>query len=505
MNLYYDPTCSHDKFVDLLRKFNLINLLVKIQRESVSLIQDGAANLPCGMKCINYKLQQRRAKSTQVMTAYMTGWNLIDLAYEAICATNDFRGEENIQDQHLYFLLTAMENVRQKEEKQFLDTVSENEKNIFNFYLWGFCGEQFKIEAPGKVFANAARELYIIFESSKKVKNMPDISNVVVQETGVGWEQVITSIFLIWFGSSITPYIAEIKKNIKFDASLSENDFDKVVKRYSSRYDEVRNSNLGRQLLYIKPYIQTSRDIISINNFLDFFLYEHCILWILRDHFNYQENGNRIFTSKFGECFEVYFEELLQTYFSSSSYRKIPEGKISRADWEIITNDYCFLVEQKSALIGLLAKQQETDIEATKNFAKNNIIKAIKQLYKTQTDFSNGKYIKIILLYEDYLQPDILDAVFTMAECSVADDGYYWIATINELEMLFDLYQKDYNLFKDIVRTKLERDHSNSNEGRSLLMIMNERGINTDSYLMRDQFKYYRNFAKTSAAQHLYN
>lgn len=351
---------------------------------------------------------------------------------------------------------------------------------------------------------NAARELYILFESSKAVENIDNMQNVVLAEIGVTWEKVITTLFLIWGGSTITPYIAETKRSIIFGDTLTEADFDKVLLRYTTDYQSVKESPLGRQILYTKPYIRTSdNQVTSINCFLNLFLYEHSILWIIRDYYRLKQNGNQIFTSKFGECFESYFRELLHTYLSESSFRKIPEEKVRRADWEIITDDYKFLIEQKSALIGLLAKQQASDIDVTSSFVKNNIIKAIKQLNKTEEDFANGKYIKIILLYDDYLQPEILSAVFQMKECTVENDGYYWIVTINEMEMLLDLYQKDRRSFKNVVKTKLQRDSENSNLGRDILMILNEQGITVNNYLSLKKFNYYANIAKATSIQHL--
>ena len=110
-------------------------------------------------------------------------------------------------------------------------------------------------------------------------------------------------------------------------ANLCENDFKKVIERYTSTYQEIRTSELGRQYLYTRPFIRTQYSgTISCNCFLNLFLYEHSILWIVRDYFYKKEN--RLFTSEFGRYFEEYFRELLMEYVPQTNYHKIPEENI---------------------------------------------------------------------------------------------------------------------------------------------------------------------------------
>lgn len=44
--------------------------------------------------------------------------------------------------------------------------------------------------------------------------------------------------------------------------------------------------------------------------------------------------------------------------------------------------------------MSLSAKQQETDIEAIRDFSVKTIIKALYQLYNTEKELDDGKYIK---------------------------------------------------------------------------------------------------------------
>ena len=66
----------------------------------------------------------------------------------------------------------------------------------------------------------------------------------------------------------------------------------------------------------------------------------------------------------FGNLFEKYIAELLGCTLDKNEYEKIPEEKEKRADWKICCGKHKILVEQKSAIMRLSAKQQETDVSA---------------------------------------------------------------------------------------------------------------------------------------------
>jgi hypothetical protein len=131
----------------------------------------------------------------------------------------------------------------------------------------------------------------------------------------------------------------------------------------------------------------------------------------------------------------------------------------------------------------LSAKQQHTDIDAIKEFTKRTVLKAVSQLNNTEKEFANGKYIKIILLYEDYLEPELLEQFMEMRKCTVDNDNYFWLMTIEEAEMLFGLCKSDRALFGKIVSEKINREINHSNEGRGILKILNQNGIVKNLYL----------------------
>jgi len=129
----------------------------------------------------------------------------------------------------------------------------------------------------------------------------------------------------------------------------------------------------------------------------------------------------------------------------------------------------------------------------------NPIIKAVDQLRSTEEAFGDGPYIKIVLLYDDYLMPAIIQPVFEMEECLIENDGRYWLATIEEMEILLNLCKGQRDVFDAVIKEKDHREMTHSNLGRSLLQILGEKGIKSNAYLKQDRIAYYRDFAKEQA------
>lgn len=112
--------------------------------------------------------------------------------------------------------------------------------------------------------------------------------------------------------------------------------------------------------------------------------------------------------------FEEYFKELLSTYLDDSDYENIPENnKTPRADWRINLCGYKFILEQKSTILRLDAKQQSSNYNSMNKYMQRTVIKALKQLKSTEDELVGGSltttadmanndlhdgYIKIVLL-----------------------------------------------------------------------------------------------------------
>ena len=213
----------------------------------------------------------------------------------------------------------------------------------------------------------------------------------------------------------------------------------------------------------------------------------------MRNH--YQKQNSQAFVNVFGKYFEEYFFELLSTYLEKDEYERIPECERKRADWKLKIGEYKFLIEQKSALMALSVKQQDSNVAASIDYYNKAIIKAIIQLHDTELEFNEGRFIKIILLYEDYVKPEVLNYVFKLKSCTVENDYYYWIVTIDEMERLLSLCSTNRDLFYRIIQEKIRRENEVTHEGRSIYQLLLEKGISDNPYLKLEKFQDYRDIA----------
>lgn len=489
--IQYNFSGEWDDVSSFLRKYSTENVLKEINKVSIDLFFNKNDSNFKATKRVEFPLYGKRSGIPQKQEAIIMAWALVDLAYYIIKTSNDYRGKSIEFEQELYMLQIVVDTYKEREESIFLDTNKEEMSTDFFMYIWGFAGEQFKFQNPKIVFDNFSRDLYMLFELNDSSKF--DTESVIQKEIGVSWEKVITYLMMAWYGFTQSCTMKELIEKITWSDLYIKDEFEQVIKRYTTNYAEIRESDLGRQLLYAKPFVNTQKgEIVSISPYLNFFLCEHSVLWLIRDYFNKQDSQD--FTNYFGNLFEKYFSEILNFCLRENEFERIEEtGKDERADWKLIIGEYKFLVEQKSTIMRLSAKQQQTDIIAIKDFAKRTVIKAMSQLKNTENKFNDGKYIKIILLYEDYLNSALLDEIANMPECKVDNDNYFWIVTIEEIEMLLFLAMNDRKLFNEIIAEKIVREVSHSIAGKSIIQLLNESGIRKNEYIKQEKFLKYSN------------
>lgn len=489
-----------------LREFTADKALMRINVLSAEIMQnDNNLNDLPSSRTMVFPYHEPNG-NTHFQKVIVNGWRLHNLAYHIIVHTDDYRGKSIESDQEIAMLVNLAEAHFQRWEHSFLNELHRRPNGDIDlkFYLWGFAGEQFKYQILGKAFDNSARELYILFECRKHVNSEIDIEKIVKDETGIDWQNVLSFLLLAWFQSTRSPVLLDIKDSIMWDDTFSFEHYESLLNRYTTTYDMIRKDelNLGRQQLLIKPFVRThKKDLISVNAYLNLFLFEHSILWVVRDYFN--RSNDRKFTSEFGEYFEEYFRELLTAYLNDDCFKKIPETNSKRADWKVEIGEFRFLIEQKSSVLSVLAKQQESQIEVMKNYCIKNIVKALKQLKQTEEELADGKYIKIVILYEDYINAEALDDVFNLPECDVENDSYFWLMTINEMEMLLDYYSKDNDGFYNLIRQKNQLEKEKSNNGRSIEFLLNRRDVTNNEYLNRDAIRHYRDLPTNGLRKHM--
>jgi len=464
MPIHCGPIHNWDDYNKILRQFTLSDLLKKIGMVSYSLLYPEENGLTKGAKFLPFHCMDSSGGS-HVKPALVSGWGLIDLAYHAILSSNDYRGKKIESSDELNALCALEWDYHSIVEKPIVDKIGKSPD--FWCYVLGMLGEQMKLQTPGLAFDNAARDMYILLDIGKKAGGI-DVESVVYQEVGVEWKVLCASLLLAWSGFSKCTDINDIIKAVRWDKDFTQEAFLKVFDRYVVSYDEVRKGSLGRQIFYTKPYVRSQRnEIISINGFLNLFIFEHCLLWIVRDH--YLSQNSQRFVSDFGMLFEEYVGELFSLYLADDQYARIPEdGKEKRADWKVSIAGYDFLIEQKSSILRLAAKQQHSEYQVVTRYIEKTVQEAVQQLEDTEKSFGGKEYIKMVLLYEDYLGDGV---VYDALNAKKENPDYakrYWFVKIGELERLLYLYHHSPEQCAEVIRLKKENDEKRSDKQKNL-------------------------------------
>lgn len=496
-HLKFGIITSENDFCSFVKQFSSLGIINSTYKLSKEVYFSG-----CSIESLQRHVTERDARNGQVLNqdVLIQPWQFADLIYKSVIYSNDYKGVIDLKDN--MFLLTLVET------NEYISFVTNNlikelhSEFDISLFMYGFGGEQFKYETQFIFFQNLIRELYIIFSISKKYKSVIIPEEIVKQEIGVEWKDLVLVLFGIFIDSLFHQDINEAVRYLAFDPEKNKEEiFKKVTDYYSADYDTIRNSNLGRQIFYVKPYIKTQRNgLLTASVYFNQFIVEHSVFWIIRNYYlNKSKNERQTFTDEFGRLFEHYLEELFISY--KMNYEKVPEEKEKRADWHLTIGHYDILIEQKSAVLPINIKQQLTDFKAYKKEVHKTIHKALTQLETTEKDLNIDKPIKIILCYDNYIDANILPHVFE-EECPVVNDGRYFVANIMEIEMFTELASTNFSLFEIVINDMLRRNTKDNREGLSLLKIMRDNGYNKDSYWTSPIFDEYKNLLKDIKDRH---
>lgn len=481
---------SKEYLKNLLSQYDLEQLLLYIACNSQKEQRDSKGNLQIGFD--RHLIPDELKKSCIPGLTHVTiaPWLRMSLAYEAISGNN--HGNEIIRsDEELIPLIIALINNEQQKRVNLIDK-KRIELNGYDYFSQ--VGELFFYYNYHKVLWNLKRELYILLDVGPRIDKSFDSNKIIYNELGVNSLSLCAILLLLGFhflSTDVKFSISEIKEELNYSNDISFQSVTKIIDHYSSTYDEIRNSPLQSNIFKIKPFVKANADSIFIIDALTSFqVVEHAPLWIIRDY--YKKKDSQKFISQFGLFFESYVEELFLGLLGDNNFRKIEESEEKRADWELDINEYHFLIEQKSTFLPLFAKTQSGDKKAFGDFVERTIVEAIEQLYATEKALCKGTYIKIILLYEEFINPDMFEYIMTIKKTHVKNDGYYWIMTLYELETLLAVYQKNKRAFYSIINEKIELETKKIPEARNIEWLIGKRGLDDNTYLKQDKIsKYY--------------
>lgn len=335
-HLRFGIITSENDFCSFVKQFSSLGIIKSTYNLSKEVYFSG-----CSIESLQRHVTEKDARNGQVLEqdVLIQPWQFADLIYKSVVYSNDYKGVIDLKDN--MFLLALVET------NEYISFVTSNLiKELhsgfdISLFMYGFGGEQFKYETQFIFFQNLIRELYIIFTISKKYKSLINPEEIVKQEIGVEWKDLVLVLFGIFIDSLFHQDINEAVRYLAFDPGKNKEEiFKKVTDYYSADYDAIRKSNLGRQIFYVKPYIKTQRNgLLSASVYFNQFIVEHSVFWIIRNYYlNKPKNERQTFTDEFGRLFEHYLEELFISY--KVNYEKVPEEKEKRADWRLKIGNY---------------------------------------------------------------------------------------------------------------------------------------------------------------------
>lgn len=460
------------KFFLLVQKYSLESML-----KAVSIWAFDLYNNPD--KDMGYFAGNRFYKPSIEKVMLVQTW-LIDLVYELI--NYNHYGQEDISLNEALKLIGLYGNYKNDTEHTLY-----SKKDIF-LYVYGFFGEQRRIQS-NSYFEEFAREKYILEEISKcseaNCYNI-DYKDEFFQETSFSTDVYSANLFSIFAMFVLNSSIASKENVIQYHSKspINSDDILFMMDNYSISIEEIRNHPLRRQALYTKPIIKMDNYYIATNPFLLLALFANSNYWILRNKYYNIQSLN--FLNAFGIYFEKYVEEIFQHCLNENEYIKIPvsnKNKEKRSDWKLNLQGFNILVEQKSTLPVLGIKQNQPDIQAMKKHILKAWGEAVEQLSETEKHY-NLKFIKIILVYDEYFKSEALEELFKL-RTDLYNDGNYWLINIREFEMLMMLYHNDKDLFNTIVNEKMESESVFSLDGRELSFFLDKYHITKNDYLTK--------------------
>ena len=118
-NLSFNFSGEWEDVRQVLRRFSADALLTRISIEAIDLQKRIDRNDESCARWIEYDLFNTATRTFEKKESVITVWGLIELAYYAIMASNDYRGERTLLDEQFFLLFDAVEGMRQKKRKDF--------------------------------------------------------------------------------------------------------------------------------------------------------------------------------------------------------------------------------------------------------------------------------------------------------------------------------------------------------------------------------------------------
>lgn len=391
----------------------------------------------------------------------VTAWNLSDLAYLSIKASNDFRTlEPSVNDLvGLCNFFLAWDEGRSRVE---FEGLSNDEKTLK--FAVGFSQKQFWYQERHRIREEFNRQVELLEVIPSEIGSQVDLEGVCKEVTGFDlrtFRIILLALFSVAVTQSDLTRLTSDGSVLNIHPALTVRNVLQVAALYTGDYQEYRRSPLLENHFYIKPIVRTSSDrLLAVNTYMLAKKVADGPFWIVREH--YLRSGSQTFVNAFGEYFERYVEKLLQHCLTPDGFARVPAPKSGRyADWFIYTQHYRIVVELKSSLAALMMRRLYPDIDSIRNYL-DKFQEGVLQLDSTVQAYPDPTRttIKLLVHYETFylsdgvLRPLVVDAIRE----KLTDTERVYFCDIGEFEWFISLLGDSESVAESVLAAKIDAE-----------------------------------------------
>lgn len=422
-------------FVSEIKKINTDGLIYTFSEISIRMFKDNQCIKKVEIPVIRYGRNQK-------LIVQLSAWDIPNIAFLSVKESNDYRHADKVSSLgQLVDLYRKYDN-----EHSAAESIKNAADGVFRVVL-GMASEQFQYQNLWWIFEKFNRDYYILLAAKNfEHRNEIDTNTAVKKVFDCSADDYITILIMIFWLCSQRPDPLSVLESLhcrKENTILTAENIAKFIGYYSCDYKELREHSLGKQLLYSKPFIKTQRHgvYLAVSMYLVAMMVGNGLYWLVRDY--YFKQGTQKFVNAFGLLFEDYIKDLALNYCETSEYKVLSAGAKKGADFLFDFGMLQLLIESKSSLLKLDAKQQVPNMESTNTFFNRTISEAYTQLnssYEELKEKIDVPIIKIILLYDEFPNTAIIE----LSERKIFEkDSFCFVMTIRELEILLYLHRND--------------------------------------------------------------
>lgn len=432
-------------FISELKKIETDRLIYSLSKISIEMLKENKYVRKVPISALHYGRQPK--------VTYLLAWDIPNIVFLSIKESNDYRHSKKIVSPgQLVSLYRKYDNEH---------SAADYMKNaaVLRVAL-GMTAEQFQHQNLQWIYEKFNRDYYILLAAEGfKHRSEIDTNSVVKETLGYSADDYIAMLLMVCCLCSHDPDPLTALKSLNYrkeETIFTTENITKLIEYYSCTYNDLREHRLGKQFMYSKPFIKTQRtgSYLAASAYLVEMLMGNGLYWLVRDY--YLKQGNQKFVNAFGLLFEDYIEDLATNYCKPLEWEKLSAGPQKGADFMFDFGSLKMLIESKSSLLKLDAKQQVPNLESVEKFFNNTMRRAYKQLsssYERLKGTCNVPIVKIILLYDEFSNTSIIE--LSMGEIFEQDPSCY-VMTIREFEMLLYIHHNDKTTESTIMDKILE-------------------------------------------------